>query len=243
MDTRKLASFAFVAFLLGGALGGALFNYGGVYVPTSDLSNVFGYMKQFQSYDELKSFLNERESDYYGWNMPFFSRGIGMEMLTLEAGIAESVDFADAADGEALGAQGSNDYSGTNIQVEGVDEAEIVKTDGMFIYFAKGSEVIIVRAYPVSEAEVVSRINMTNTVQDIYISGDRLIIFTAQFPDHFYYYEYDKPIQNEYRSILSIYDISDRSVPEEIREINMDGTYFNSRLIGNHLHPSDLEPQ
>ena len=51
VDTKKLASFALVAFLMGGALGGLLFNYVGVYVPTSDLSNIFGYMNQYQSYD------------------------------------------------------------------------------------------------------------------------------------------------------------------------------------------------
>ena len=31
-------------------------------------------------------------------------------------------------------ATGSDDYSTTNVQVQGVDEADVVKTDGEFIY-------------------------------------------------------------------------------------------------------------
>jgi hypothetical protein len=57
LDTRKLTSFALVAFIVGGTLGGILFNLGGVYVPSSDLSQVFGNMKRFTSYDELKEYL------------------------------------------------------------------------------------------------------------------------------------------------------------------------------------------
>lgn len=234
VDTRKLASFALIAFMLGGALGGVLFNFGGVYVPTTDLSNVFGYMKQFQSYDELKTFLSERNSDhYYGWNMPFLRRGMGDVMFSAAPEASMAVDEAVAVSAPAAG--GSNDFSGTNIQVEGVDEADIVKTDGEYIYFAKGTEVVLVKAYPVEEAKVISRINMTNTVQDIYISENRLIIFTAKTPTY-YFYEYDDSVDNQYRSILTIYDITDRENPEEIREFNMDGTYFNSRLIDNYLY-------
>jgi uncharacterized secreted protein with C-terminal beta-propeller domain len=234
VDTRRLASFALVAFILGGALGGVLYNFGGVYVPTSDLSNMFGYMKQFQSYDQLKTYLDERDSGELYWGMPFFARGLGSDIMFIEEslppGSSEVVTSA-PSDGNA-----AKDFSQTNIQVEGVDEADIVKTDGEYIYFARGTEVIIVKAFPVSEAEVISRIDMTRNVHNLYVASDRLVIFTSQYPDYRIYYDYDTPTHNEYRSILSIYDISNRATPEEVREINMDGTYLNSRLIGDYLY-------
>ena len=235
VDTKKLASFAIVAFLVGGALGGLLFNYGGVYVPTSGLSNMFGFMNQFQSYDELKDYLTERDftDSYWGGPVFFMSRGLGSDMVMFEASPAAGSDGAFAI-AESIGLE--NDYSGTNVQVEGVDEADMVKTDGTFIYYAKGSEIIIVQAFPASDVRIVSRTNMSRPVQDIYISGDRLIVFTAQTPNYYYYYEMDGMIQDKYRSLLTILDISDRANPEEVREINMDGTYFNSRLIGDHLY-------
>ncbi len=238
VDTRKLASFAIVAFLMGGALGGLMFNYGGVYMPTSDLSNMFGYMNQFQSYDELKEYLTMRDSGEGYWGFPMFGRGFSdvmvmEEAVTLSGGNPE---IAFEVTGIAPEAEGGLDYSGTNVQVEGVDEADVVKTDGTYIYYAKGSEIIIVQAYPASDVKIVSRTNMSRPIQDIYISGDRLIVFTAQIPNYYYYYEVDGMAQDEYRSILTILDISDRGSPGEVREINMDGTYFNSRLIGDHLY-------
>ena len=139
LDTRKLASFAFIAFLVGGALGGVLFNYGGVYVPTSDLSNMFGYMQQFQSFNELKAYLNEIDSGEIYWGMPFMSRGLGVDFIAVEDSSMESFAPADSSMQLAGPDGGATDYSGTNIQVEGVDEADIVKTDGQFIYFAKGT--------------------------------------------------------------------------------------------------------
>lgn len=37
-------------------------------------------------------------------------------------------------------------YSGTNVQVEGVDEGDIVKTDGKYIYILRGSEMVVMQA-------------------------------------------------------------------------------------------------
>lgn len=236
VDTRKLASFALVAFLVGGALGGLLFNYGGVYVPTSDISNIFGFMNQFQSYDELKEYLTERELTGHYWGGPVFSLGTGIRESVMFSMPMAGFDGAEAVAESAPAPGSSSDFSGTNVQVEGVDEADVVKTDGQFIYYVKGSEIIIVRAYPVTDLEIVSRINMSRPIQDIYVNGNRLVVFSAQVPRYDFLYEYDMGVQENYRSILSIIDVSDRASPEEVREISMDGTYFNSRLIGDHLY-------
>ena len=48
---------------------------------------------------------------------------------------------------EGLGGAGVPEYSTTNIQVEGVDEADVVKTDGRYIYVVSGSAVYILYAY------------------------------------------------------------------------------------------------
>src|SRR3989344_6371081 len=69
-------------------------------------------VKKFSSLDELKTFLKESQSSgYFGEN----------SMLKTTALAAP----------EAAGSgSGSVDYSQTNIQVQGVDEADIVKNDG-----------------------------------------------------------------------------------------------------------------
>ena len=229
LDTRKLTSFALVAFIVGGALGGILWNMGGVYVPSSDLSQVFGNMKRFTSYDELKEYLTDYGSESNGIRV--YSLGSGLTTLT-----GKSFVIADGAQVTAESGSGT-DYSGTNIQVEGVDEADVVKTDGEYIYYAKGNQVIILRAYPAEEAGIVTRINMQNYVSDIYVSGDRLVVFaSAQYYYYDYYYMPEGSEQTGPQTTLTVYDITDKANPQKIRELGMDGSYFNSRLIGNYLY-------
>ncbi len=54
------------------------------------------------------------------------------------------------------------DYSGTNVQVAGVDELDPVKTDGTYLYAAFGDEVTVFLAYPATELRVVARISLGN---------------------------------------------------------------------------------
>jgi len=49
-------------------------------------------------------------------------------------------------------------YSETNVQVAGVDEPDLVKTDGTYIYTISNGSVVIVMAYPPEDARVVARI-------------------------------------------------------------------------------------
>ena len=80
---------------------------------------------------------------------------------------------------ESIGTDDSRniDFSGTNVQVEGVDEPDTVKTDGQYIYIAQCSNVYVVKAYPWSDAKVLSRINLNGTVEGIFIYGNRLVVF------------------------------------------------------------------
>src|SRR4030042_5260319 len=60
LDTKKLVSFALVAFMFGGLLGTALWNFGGVYVPTLSQGLGFGGMRQLTSEEELADYLKDR---------------------------------------------------------------------------------------------------------------------------------------------------------------------------------------
>ena len=230
LDTRKLTSFALVAFIVGGALGGILWNMGGVYVPSNVLGQTFGNMKHFTSYDDLKSYLEEYGSGSYGIKL----RGLGFPMIMYDS-VASGGEAATNLAPSVSSSGESIDFSGTNIQIAGVDEADTVKTDGSYIYYARGNEVIILRAYPADEAGIVSRITMENTVSDIYLSEDKLVVFSSADT---YYSPYMLKSDTEHgpQTVLTFYDISDRSNPEKIRELGMDGGYFNSRLIGYYLY-------
>ena len=81
------------------------------------------------------------------------------------------------AKAETVSGAGENQYSETNIQVEGVDEADIVKTDGDYIYYIVQNKLIIVKAYPADEAKIVSETEFKDFYpSELFIDNDKLLI-------------------------------------------------------------------
>ena len=127
-------------------------------------------LNKFSSYEELKTFL---ETTSQGSYYPFDSRGGQLKSNdALAIPESQAATFSEAA---------SSDYSKTNIQVEGVDEADIVKTDGEYIYIVSGGNLTIVKAYPPEEAKVVSKITLDGGITGIFINGDKLAIFETDY--------------------------------------------------------------
>jgi len=188
-------------------------------------------LKTFSSYEEFKDFVKESQSSGY-WG------GFGRaDMLMATAEMAESQSAT-----KADGAQAS-EYSTTNVQVEGVDEADIVKNDGKYIYTVTGNKVVIVDAYPAEKAKVLSEIKFERNPNEIFINEDRLLVFGTK---QAVLKETDKitgnmmimPPYPRYDNLVlvSIYDVSDRENPELVDEITMKGYYMDSRMIGDYVY-------
>jgi len=181
-------------------------------------------ISKFASYEELKDFV-KANAKYVG----FLWRG------ALSGG--ESFVLAPAV----------NDHSTTNIQVAGVDEADIVKNDGEYIYLVSGNKTIILKAYPPAQAQVVSKIELEGTVIGIFINGDRLVVFEEETP-YYPYYDLPSSVEKTYmpywspKTYIKVYDISDRANPRLQRELSADGQYVSSRMIGDYAYVVINEP-
>jgi inhibitor of cysteine peptidase len=222
-DRRKLASYMVLAFVLGGLLGGAMWNIGGIYIPESPAlhSGALDALSRFTSYEELKGFINTHETGYW----------------YAEEDLSSVNKAATAAQAAKAASQGALDFSGTNVQVEGVDEADIIKTDGRYIYMATEDTVVIVRAYPPEEAEVVARLRLYQWVSDLFINGDKLAVFLTLSRQVYYdVLGCEPPPELDIETTVQVYDISDRSSPELEREVTVEGAYFNSRMIGDYVY-------
>ena len=235
LDKRRLVSYAVVAFVIGSVLGVSMWDYGGVYMPKPPLpaTSTFGSLRRFSSYEDLKNFLSTHMVEHA---VRLKGRGFGSIVSRLSGSI--SVLSADSAKGDAGELEISLGFSGTNIQVEGVDEADLVKTDGEYIYLASEKSVIIVRAYPPEEAEVVSRLKLTQNIGDLFVNCDKLVLF---LPAERYWYP-DIPLREEPSTTIQIYDISDRASPTLDRNVTVDGYYFNSRMIGDYVYAIISQP-
>ena len=176
---------------------------GAVVMLSSDAEYCMGTLNKFESYGELKEFLQNRE--YGSERFPYLP---GSEFY----GSME------------LDAMSAYDFSGTNVQVEGVDEADIVKTDGEFIYVISGQKVVIVKAYPAEAAAVLSRIAVNGTLKQIFINEERLVLF------------YENGSWEETKTFVQAYDTADRGNPRLRRKLAVDGCYFSSRMIGDYIY-------
>jgi uncharacterized secreted protein with C-terminal beta-propeller domain len=137
---KKSWTFAIMAILLASSFS-ALIYYG--YTPTASL-------KSFSSQSELNNFVEDNTPKYY---YASFEGPIDMQFRSTISSQGTN-DFgwlpvpsvapmpASATGLSGLSFLSSPSYSTTNIQVAGVDEADIVKTDGYFIFllsFSKNS--------------------------------------------------------------------------------------------------------
>jgi uncharacterized secreted protein with C-terminal beta-propeller domain len=217
----RTVSTVLITFVIGISLGGLMWQFGGVYSPYSNVAADIESLTQFTSYEELKVFLetNSQNGIYY----PYLTRGGWV--LTDGMLQAESSGFSQSD---------TPDFSVTNIQVEGVDEADQVKTDGEYIYIVVEQTVIIVKAYPAEDALVVSRLELNQTISGIFVNANKLVVFLDEPEIYFLSPRENGTVSSE--TTIQVYDISNRASPILERHLVIDGWYFNSRMIGDYIY-------
>ena len=134
---------------------------------------------------------------------------------------------------ESINEDAQEDYSTTNTQVEEVDEADVVKTDGKYIYSLNVRELKInVAKAEKGKLTKVSTIYLSEVTQknqkyfygsEMYVTNGRLVILYQQYSEKNY-------------TIAIIYDISNPKEPKMVREVAQSGSYLSSRVIGNKLY-------
>ena len=198
-------------------------------------------LPMFTSEEELvTAFTEGRNRGYY-----YFKNSWGDMDMALEA----------APQATAGGESDDISYSDTNVQVAGVDEADIIKTDGNYIYVIANNSLYLAQAYPTESAQILAHVVIPEfSPQELFIDGDRLLIFgtTYYYPDGPAITEkpgdpiviepgmersdiMPYPIQGNLVSI-KLYDIKDRSNPVLLKSVDLEGSYLTSRKIGSDVY-------
>ncbi len=182
------------------------------------------------SYSKLKNLLEKNSRTSAG---PIY-----MESAAVTAPAAPMAKSADTALG------GSADFSTTNTQVQGVDEADIVKTDGQYVYQATPQEVRIILATPADGMKISSRITYDNGLfqpLELYVDERRLIVIgQASESVKMQSSVVSKrriPYVHDHQTVKAmIYDIRDKTHPRLTRQVDVEGQYLSSRKIGANLY-------
>lgn len=137
--------------------------------------------------------------------------------------------------------EGGKDYSTTNLQMEGVDESDIAKIDGSYIYTVEDKYIVITDIRDGKLKEVTRFLpkdcGASDRVMEIYVDGDQLILVvqcyeTSLEEDSAFCYE----MNGKNTTQIQVYSIVDRKNPEFEGRLIQDGYYNTSRKIGDVVY-------
>lgn len=139
----------------------------------------------------------------------------------------------------------------TNVQVDGVDEADIVETDGQYIYTLHNGELVIVSvADDETPSSVVSRTELAQgRSQAMFLHDGRLTIISNDYNSSYVPFRID-PVDSiggritfdsviapgRTRTVVTVFDVSDPVLPTLEQETVVDGSYQNARAIGDQVY-------
>lgn len=141
-------------------------------------------------------------------------------------------------------ATGNADYSGTNNQVAGVDEGDIVKTDGRSLFVIAGDGVDIVSAWPAASLAVSSHIAVDGDERSLFLRGSRLTVIsqdnrwsavdgTAEPMDgRFGWWGVG---QWQPQVIVTVIDVADPTSPKILEKTALDGWLQDAREIDGRV--------
>ena len=148
----------------------------------------------------------------------------GFDDVMVEEEMAEPAADAPASDGPAIDSQRQPpveglDYSGTNVQEAGVDEADIIKTDGRRIFSMSAGRLVVVDA---ASREVLGSVRLAaGESAELFLQGDSLLAIQQTGGRGG-----DPP-----ETVIERIDVRAGS-PEVVETIRIRGDYVSARSIG-----------
>jgi uncharacterized secreted protein with C-terminal beta-propeller domain len=176
---KKTRTYGLVGILLAALLVATIYTCGTVPLASvaPNVNPSINGMATFTSYEELTTFLNSSSANTYRGET--YSDG---QLISVPTN-------APTANSE----KDSQDYSTTNIQVAGVDEADTVKTDGEYLYvIGNNSQVIYILDANPQNARVLAKIWLNNSyLSGLYLSADgsKLVVLGSQYQSGVYGYK------------------------------------------------------
>ena len=200
--------------------------------PSTDRGAVTGY-SQVGSEEELYDALKDCQ-----YQTSYYARGgLGDQVMLLEESAVSDTASSSAGTGAV---SSSTDYSQTNVREAGVDEGDVVKTDGKYLYILKSDSSVKIVDIQSSEMELVSTVTLdqlNESIEEIYLEDNQLILVTSGYDSSMEEQESDVYAVDRYTyAAVSVYDISDREHPQQTGRMTQEGTYRQSRKNGNYFY-------
>ncbi len=158
--------------------------------------------------------------------------------VQIGGGFNEYALSSDSASKDDSGeAGGATSYSTTNTQESSVDEDDLMKTDGTYLYVLSGSSLTVSRAFPTEDAGFLASVEVGGTPEGIYLVDDYVIALSRVTRD-----TATPPggaaisRDSDAFTLATFIDVSDPSAPVVVRETYASGEFQESRRIDDTLY-------
>ncbi|MEE0264679.1 MAG: beta-propeller domain-containing protein [Acutalibacteraceae bacterium] len=207
-------------------------------VQNNSYADIYTVVKDIKK-KEKGSFLDQFV-DVFNGNQKYES--MTDDMLVLNGESFNSAPESKAQDVTTVGSTQTAEYSDTNVQVQGVDEADVVKTDGNYIYSVRDNQIFITKPDN-GTTSMVSSIQCDFDITDIYIHTGALVAISEYTT-----YQNGLIAENNAEESFSgsalansfsrvyVYDLADINAPVLMSELSQSGDYLSSRKIDNILY-------
>ena len=249
---KKLVPLVASLFLVIGIVG-VYMNANQKDVPLQNNNSDKTEVMQYQSYDKIYEKFDALHKEYKKnefWDVFLYADdeiadgeadNIGADMAAPET----APEVMNGSSSSATGSTSDNkNYGTTNTQEKDVDEGDIIKTDGNYLYIAnadgsKSISIVDVTGEKMAEASQID-LKDNEVAEEIYIVDDKLVVVgrlqTESTDDEYRYVTGDCVAYIEADTFVKVYDISDRKAPKLVNGYSQQGSYNNSRMIGTKLY-------
>ena len=164
--------------------------------------------------------------------------GVVEQAAEQSAAAADAGPFPSTGGGPAPADLGSRSEGGTNVQVAGVDESDIVKTDGEHLYIARGNRLHVAKIRE-GGADFIASLRIDGAggaeggPRELLIAGDTLLAIGSSFNEALPFNSGRfRPRRGDRIWVFEI-DISDPAQPRIRRSLHSYGTFSTARLVGS----------
>ena len=197
---------------------------------------------EINSYDDVYAMIEAMQNGY-GNRGGVVASGAMMDgaMVKTESATTAAAPSAAAMEAPAVAMDSTVDYSGTNLQVKGVDEADIVKTDGNYIYYLAANQLNILKADGakttlVSSTSLSADDSWWGYNSELFILGTRLMVITQSYNTVWINDVNGGYENNTDQTTAVIYDISNPAKPVQVVSLGQSGSYVSSRMVGDYVY-------
>lgn len=155
----------------------------------------------------------------------------------------KSADTADTSADMAVGT--------TNVRTPGVDEGDMVKNDGRYLYQIiytpsdEGGGYAIQIVDTKDGLKEIARIEGFDGIQEFYVTEDLLIVIENKYLQEPFYRQTQSvkeyalcclPVYQNYYHEITVFDISNPAKPDKIKTFTLDGRYESSRVADGYFY-------